>query len=89
METAPRQKVGGGEGIMAKEAERKYAEKARNQTIKELEALHKRVAELEKSSSEIGSIDATLLKRKLVRSAAIDARWCYAGRYRWQSGLYQ
>jgi PAS domain S-box-containing protein len=50
----------------------KNAEKARNQLIKELEALHKRVAELEKSNSEIGSIDATVLKRKLVRSAAIE-----------------
>ncbi len=50
----------------------KNADKAKNQLIKELEALHKRVAELEKSNSEIDRVDATQLKRKLVRSAAIE-----------------
>ncbi len=50
----------------------KNADKAKNQLIMELETLHKRVAELEKSNSERGWIDAAQLKRKLVRSAAIE-----------------
>ena len=59
-------------GTMAKDAERKHTEKAENQLLNEMEALHKRVVELEKSNSERGLIDSTLLQRKLVRSAAIE-----------------
>jgi PAS domain S-box-containing protein len=58
--------------IMAKEFDRKYVDKAKKQLIKELESLHKHVAELEKSSGGREWIDEALLKRKLVRSAAIE-----------------
>jgi len=57
---------------MAKEFDRKYVDKAKKQLIKELESLHKHVAELEKSSGGREWIDEALLKRKLVRSAAIE-----------------
>lgn len=57
---------------MAKEFDRKYVDKAKKQLVKELESLHKHVAELEKSSGGREWIDEALLKRKLVRSAAIE-----------------
>ena len=57
---------------MDKALGKKSSEKMRKQLIKELESLHKRVAELEKSEAGREWIDAALLKRKLVRSAALE-----------------
>jgi len=57
---------------MAKKSEGKHLEKAKKQLLKELEALHKLAAELEKSAAGREWIDEALLKRKLVRSAAIE-----------------
>jgi len=57
---------------MAMKSDRKPFEKAKKQLIKELESLHKCVAELEKSAGGREWIDEALLKRKLVRSATIE-----------------
>ena len=57
---------------MARESDRKVLERAKKQMIKELESLHKRVVELEKSAGGREWIDEALLKRELVRSAAIE-----------------
>jgi PAS domain S-box-containing protein len=58
--------------IMDRALGKKSAEKMRKQLIKELESLHKHVADLEKSEAGREWIDAALLKRKLVRSAALE-----------------
>lgn len=57
---------------MVRESEGKYVDKAKRQLLKELESLHKHVAEFEKSYGSREWIDEALLKRKLVRSAAIE-----------------
>lgn len=57
---------------MAKEPEKKHIEKTKKQLIRELETLHKRVAEFERSYSSSNSARKAQLKRGLVTSAAID-----------------
>ncbi len=57
---------------MTTESGKRYAEKTKKQLIGELEALHKRVSELERSAASNGWTEEALLKRELVTSAAIE-----------------
>lgn len=59
-------------GIMVRDSGKKYAEKTKKRLTKELEALHVRVADLEKLEAGSAWAEEAVLKRELVTSAAIE-----------------
>ncbi len=63
---------GGLGSVMGSETQKKYAERAKKQLVEELEALHKRIVELEKSGAGSKPTEEALLERGLVTSAAIE-----------------
>ena len=57
---------------MAREISRKHVEKSKKQLINEIDTLYKRVAELERAVTGSSRIEEALLKRELVKPAAIE-----------------